>query len=237
MHPFISELPSKVFYHGQLKDGPGMAAQTAAVWHQRNTYGPYRFFNVDGIEEKRGTSTYNPTEAAVAVDLYRGLLRDFGGKVNLALRIGIITMYKEQMNELKRQFIRGFGEEILQTIEYVHTSLTDRRSIQVIETDGCSFNTVDGFQGQEKDITILSTVRSGPALRTIGFLRDERRMNVALTRAKSSLFVIGNAPTLERSDEKWKIIVGDARDRGFLIDVSLAISRPVGYGITRTDLW
>jgi hypothetical protein len=81
------------------------------------------------------------------------------------------------------------------------------------------FNTVDGFQGQEKDIIILSTVRSGSAP-TIGFLRDARRMNVALTRAKSSLFVIGNARTLERGDERWKTIVGDARDRGFLIDVS-----------------
>jgi senataxin len=44
-------------------------------------------------------------------------------------------------------------------------------------------------------------------------------MNVALTRAKSSLFVIGNAPTLERSDS-WKSIVKDARDRNFLVDVS-----------------
>lgn len=49
-------------------------------------------------------------------------------------------------------------------------------------------------------------------------------MNVALTRAKSSLWVIGNAPTLERSDENWKIIVGDARDRGFLISVSYIFS-------------
>lgn len=83
-----------------------------------------------------------------------------------------------------------------------------------------SFNTVDGFQGQEKDIIILSCVRSGPNLQTIGFLKDFRRMNVALTRAKSSLFVIGNAATLERSDHRWRTIVGDARERGFLIDVS-----------------
>lgn len=89
----------------------------------------------------------------------------------------------------------------------------------VFPTD-CSFNTVDGFQGQEKDIIILSCVRSGPNLQNIGFLKDFRRMNVALTRAKSSLFVIGNASTLERSDSQWRDIVKDARDRDFLINVS-----------------
>jgi senataxin len=87
------------------------------------------------------------------------------------------------------------------------------------EADSLSFNTVDGFQGQEKDIIILSCVRSGPNLRSIGFLKDFRRMNVALTRAKSSLFVIGNAATLERSDTQWRDIVKDARDRGFLLNV------------------
>lgn len=84
---------------------------------------------------------------------------------------------------------------------------------------------MDGFQGQEKDIIILSTVRSGPGLTSIGFLRDQRRMNVALTRAKSSLFVIGNAATLERCDERWRTIVGDARERGFLINVSGSFDR------------
>ena len=80
---------------------------------------------------------------------------------------------------------------------------------------------MDGFQGQEKDIIILSCVRSGPNLNSIGFLKDARRMNVALTRAKSSLFVIGNATTLERGDERWRTIVQDARMRGFVIDVSI----------------
>jgi ATP-dependent exoDNAse (exonuclease V) beta subunit len=91
---------------------------------------------------------------------------------------------------------------------------------------------VDGFQGQEKDIIILSTVRSGSSP-TIGFLKDARRMNVALTRAKSSLFVIGNARTLERGDERWKTIVGDARDRGFLIDVRPFLSH-LGFLLTRS---
>jgi senataxin len=117
MHPFISELPSKVFYDGQLKDGEDMAEKTHAVWHQRNVYGPYRFFNVEGIEQKRGTSTYNPAEGAAAVDLYMGLERDFGQKVNLSLRVGVISMYKEQVGELKRAFTRQYGEDILQKVE------------------------------------------------------------------------------------------------------------------------
>jgi len=47
-------------------------------------------------------------------------------------------------------------------------------------------------------------------------LLDTRRMNVALTRAKSSLFILGNVKTLERSDEFWRQIVEDARNRSFL---------------------
>ncbi|KAK4689196.1 senataxin, partial [Tremellales sp. Uapishka_1] len=202
MHPFISELPSKVFYNSQLMDGPGMDKKTAAIWHQRNIFGPYRFFNVEGNEVRAQTSTKNPQEAVVAVELYHRLEADFGTKINLALRVGVITMYREQLMELKRKFVDAFGPQILEMVE---------------------FNTVDGFQGQEKDIIILSCVRSGPNLRQIGFLKDFRRMNVALTRAKSSLFVIGNGPTLERSDERWKTIVGDARDRGFYIDYTPTI--------------
>jgi senataxin len=55
--------------------------------------------------------------AAAAVELYSGLERDFADKVNLSLRIGVISMYKEQVGELKRTFTRTYGEDILQKIE------------------------------------------------------------------------------------------------------------------------
>ena len=60
-------------------------------------------------------------------------------------------------------------------------------------------NTIDSFQGQEKDVIVISTVRSRNDNGGIGFLIDERRMNVAITRAKYVLIVIGNAITLAQN--------------------------------------
>ncbi len=94
-----------------------MESKTRAVWHARNIFGPYRFFNVEGMERKAGTSTKNPQEALVAVNLYQRLEADFGTEVNLALRIGVISMYKEQVWELKRKFTEAFGASILDMIE------------------------------------------------------------------------------------------------------------------------
>ncbi|MDE5713859.1 MAG: C-terminal helicase domain-containing protein, partial [Muribaculaceae bacterium] len=58
-----------------------------------------------------------------------------------------------------------------------------------------SVNTVDGFQGQERDVIVISMVRSNDN-GNIGFLRDLRRMNVAMTRARMKLLIVGNVPTL-----------------------------------------
>ena len=78
-------------------------------------------------------------------------------------------------------------------------------------------STVDGFQGQEKEIIIFSAVRSGTRA-GIGFLSDLRRMNVALTRAKCSLFVVANANALSKN-EYWDQLVQDAKQKNTFKDV------------------
>ncbi|KAI0269828.1 SEN1 N terminal-domain-containing protein [Gloeopeniophorella convolvens] len=201
MHPDISKLPSRIFYKGLLQDGEGMAKKTARPWHESDMFGPYRFFNITRGQETTGPfhSLLNKAEVQVAVSLYARILNEFSS-VDFNFRVGVVSMYRAQIVELRRAFEARFGQDV--------TSQVD-------------FNTVDGFQGQEKDIIILSCVRAGPGLQTVGFLADVRRMNVALTRARASLFVLGHCPTLERSDKTWRDIVSDARERGCLVDADV----------------
>lgn len=85
---------------------------------------------------------------------------------------------------------------------------------------------MDGFQGREVDILILSTVRaakpgsamSGVSSSTIGFVADVRRMNVALTRAKLSLWILGNSRTL-KTNRSWAALLEDAKARSLFVSV------------------
>lgn len=202
MHPDISVFPSKAFYESRLTDGPNMDVTTKQTWHNvGDIFPPYAFLHVKGSKEERGKhhSLVNRQEAAVAAALYARLLQDCKG-VDFTNRIGIVTAYKAQVGELRKQFRTRFGAEVLGKID---------------------FNTVDGFQGQEKDIIILSCVRGGtPEGSGIGFLSDVRRMNVALTRARSSLWVLGDSNALQ-SNDNWRKLVEDATERGFLREVDV----------------
>ncbi len=120
---------------------------------------------------------------------------------------GVITPYKQQLGLLRERFIRSLGSAA---------------------TSGIEFNTVDGFQGREVDILILSTVRAptGQDVRWnkegtgkgIGFVADVRRMNVALTRARFSLWIVGNAATLEGSGP-WAALLANARERQLVFSI------------------
>merc|ERR1712113_380794 len=77
----------------------------------------------------------------------------------------------------------------------------------------------DGFQGREKDCIIVSVVRANSDSKSIGFVRDRRRMNVAFTRARTNLWVVGYADVLSRNED-WKAFVGLQRESCRLLRVT-----------------
>ncbi len=170
--------------------------------HKYELSRPFKFLSTKGLESPgRMHSIINKEEANVALALYERMRTD-NPRENFDFRIGVVTMYKAQVFELKRVFQQRYGMDI---------------------TDRIDFNTVDGFQGQEKDIIILSCVRSAAEPRSIGFLGDRRRLNVAVTRAKSNLFVIGNAAHLRRGDPIWERLVATAEQQGALQPITVAM--------------
>ncbi|KAJ4408860.1 DEAD-box type RNA helicase [Gnomoniopsis sp. IMI 355080] len=191
MHPEISAFPSKEFYDGLLYDGDDMGRLRRQSWHQAKLLGPYRFFDVEGIQERghKGQSLVNQNELAVAVQLVKRFQNDFPDEERNG-KIGIITPYKAQLFALRERFVGTFGQDILNQIE---------------------FNTTDAFQGRECEIIIFSCVRASPT-GGIGFMTDIRRMNVGLTRAKSSLWILGDSKAL-RQGEFWNKLIEDARSR------------------------
>ncbi|KAM0712205.1 hypothetical protein Q7P37_011299 [Cladosporium fusiforme] len=191
MHPDISLFPSRTFYDGLLKDGDGMAGLRVQPWHKSALLAPYRFFDVKGQHSAapKGHSLINLAEIDVAMALYARLRTDFSA-YDFTGRVGIITPYKSQLRALKERFASRFGNDVESIVE---------------------FNTTDAYQGRESEIIIFSCVRASPA-GGIGFLQDIRRMNVGLTRAKSSLWVLGNSDSLIRG-RYWKMLVEDAQAR------------------------
>jgi senataxin len=191
MHPEISLFPSRTFYDGRLLDGGDMAGLRKQPWHQSMLLGPYRFFDVQGQHQAapKGHSLINVAEIDIAMKLYKRLTSDYPD-YDFKGKVGIITPYKSQLRELKSRFTTAYGAGIIEDIE---------------------FNTTDAFQGRESEVIIFSCVRASPA-GGIGFLQDIRRMNVGLTRAKSSLWVLGNSQSLVRG-EFWRKLVEDAKDR------------------------
>ena len=192
MHPEISKFPSKEFYDGRLLDGDNMAKLRRKPWHQSAILGPYRFFDVQGVQQSapRGHSLINVAEIEIALKLFARLTTDCAG-YDFKGKVGVITPYKSQLRELRSRFAQRYGEAIFSAVE---------------------FNTTDAFQGRESEVIIFSCVRASVS-RGIGFLSDIRRMNVGITRAKSSLWVLGNSESLMQG-EFWRRLIEDARLRG-----------------------
>ena len=185
MHPAISDFPNRTFYEGLLVDGIAAADRpnpAGLLWNDWEV--PIAFLPVNGDEilSADGVSKENPSEAGWAARILESLLE--AGDLNQS-DIGIITPYAGQVRAIR-------------------DALTERN-------DSVEVKTVDGYQGREKEVIIFSCVRSNSD-GNIGFLADPRRLNVALTRAKRGLIVIGDPNTL-RNDETWASWLEDIRSR------------------------
>ena len=195
MHPAISHFPRNQFYQGILKDSESVSRSSPFFSRPPFNLNPFMFLDVvsgrDSISSQ-SQSRFNPEEAAVCVSIFFALLRIAQEQgMDLKGSVGIISPYAEQVRVLKQSF--------------------EAAGIRVSgHLDDIEIATVDSFQGKEKDIIILSTVRGALEANGVGFLADMRRMNVALTRAKIGLFVVGKSQTLEVNDH-WAGLIRQAK--------------------------
>lgn len=178
MNQLIMGYSSRVFYQERLKAHPSVASHQLFAGQP-----PLSFVDTAGcgFEEKlEGTSSTNPEEAAFTIRHLTGLLEELKHRYapEHFPSIGVISPYKEQINLLKEQVL--------------HTPELEAYQHQI------SVNTIDSFQGQERDVIYISLTRSNPEGQ-IGFLSDIRRMNVAMTRARKRLVVVGDSATLSQS--------------------------------------
>ncbi|WOL15526.1 hypothetical protein Cni_G24307 [Canna indica] len=189
MHPEISIFPSKEFYGGALEDGE--TVKRVRPWYAHRCFGPFFFFDIDGVEtQPLGSGSWVNEEEIEFIVLMYHKLASYHPELSASPQVAVISPYSYQVKFLRKQFRATFGEQ----------------SDQVVD-----INTVDGFQGREKDIAIFSCVRSNDG-KGIGFVSDFRRMNVGITRAKSSVLVVGSASTLMQ-DEHWSNLVTSAKER------------------------
>ena len=177
MNDAIMTFSSKWFYHGELKSAPNVKNRSILDFDT-----PITWINTEELdcnEEFIGESfgRLNKPEAELCIEHLKAYIekigkdRIFSDKID----VGLISPYKAQVQYLRHllkqdSFFRPY-----------------RRLISV--------NTVDGFQGQERDVMLISLVRANEN-GEIGFLRDLRRMNVAMTRARMKLIILGDASTL-----------------------------------------
>jgi superfamily I DNA and/or RNA helicase len=177
MNEKIMGYSSSTFYEDKLKAHASVASHV--LFSNDN---PLVFVDTAGCgfdEKTEHTSTYNPEEAAFLFKHLTQLVSalDEHYKPDNFPSIAIISPYKQQIDTLKEQFQ---GSPELQAYEHK-----------------IAINTIDSFQGQERDIVYISMTRSN-ADNKIGFLQDIRRMNVAMTRARKKLVVIGDSATLSQ---------------------------------------
>lgn len=199
-HGDIIEVPNEMFYEGELQVyGDELITHSMVHWEELPRKGcPLIFHSVLGrdLRESSCPSYFNPEEVKVVVNYVVSLLQGKCGR-GVQIRgkdIGIVSPYRKQVLKIR--------------------SALESRGVHEV-----TVGSTEEFQGQERLVMIISTVRSDKNLlqndfrHRIGFLKNHKRFNVAVTRAKALLIIVGNPYTL-RSDSCWKRLLNLCRKKG-----------------------
>ncbi|GFZ08872.1 P-loop containing nucleoside triphosphate hydrolases superfamily protein [Actinidia rufa] len=185
-HPAILHLPSELFYNGELiASRVDIASSTPWDDLLPNRDFPVLFIGIQGCDEREGNnpSWFNRFEASKVVDIVKKMTeRGLTGE-----DIGVITPYRQQVLKLYK-------------------------ALEILGCSDVKVGSVEQFQGQERQVIIISTVRSTvkhndfDRTHCLGFLSNPKRFNVAITRARSLLIVIGN-PHIIGEDPYWNLLL------------------------------
>ena len=179
MNERIMQFSSEWFYDGKLKAADCVRCRGILDYEEPVEWVDTQNFSFDEEYVAVSAGRVNKMEGELVITLLSQFIEKVGGHRVLDERIdfGVISPYKAQVYYLRH---------LLRTCK----ALKPFRSLITI-------NTVDGFQGQERDVVMISLVRSNEE-GEIGFLRELRRMNVAMTRARMKLMIVGNVATLTK---------------------------------------
>ncbi|KAM5256075.1 helicase MOV-10 [Ctenodactylus gundi] len=208
-HPSILDTPNRLYYDGELQACADVVdRERFCRWEGLPRQGfPIIFHGVMGKDEREGNSPsfFNPEEAATVTSYLKLLLASSSkkGKARLSPRsVGVISPYRKQVEKI-RYCITKLDREL--------RGLDDIKDLKV--------GSVEEFQGQERSVILISTVRSSQSFVqldldfNLGFLKNPKRFNVAVTRAKALLIIVGN-PLLLGHDPDWKAFLEFCKENG-----------------------
>lgn len=180
MHPEIAIFSNATFYNGEIQNGVEAYERTHKLYqHPIHSLSPVFFYHVESVEEKKESSYINKGEAKTIENIIRRLYQSGVS----SSEINIITFYQGQKAYMAKIF-EETGKELGNRYQnFLHEVLV---------------MSVDSSQGSESNFVIISCVRANKKCQ-IGFLDDYRRLNVAMTRAKYELIVVGNANKLKKN--------------------------------------
>lgn len=186
-HPAIIKLPNSMFYDDELEcSAEHMTSHSMVQWEHLPVKGfPVMFHAVSGenLRESNSPSWFNPQEVELVASYVTYLVRDSRPPISPD-DIGIVTPYARQAQKIQL-------------------------ALSILNFVGVKVGSVETFQGQERRCIIVSTVRSNPEMvatdikYNLGFVSNGKRFNVAMTRAKALLIVIGCPQVLALDKENW----------------------------------